>query len=134
MKILSVGAVANSRPFGFTFTVVFFTLAAVAFWRNWPGPMLYLGLSLGTLVVTLTVPNLLAPLCRMWMKFGDLLHSIVNPLILGIIFFGLMTPTGLVMRTLGRDPMKRYFDVDAASYWEDRSDFQDAANGFKRQF
>jgi hypothetical protein len=128
------GAGPSNRSFGYTFTVVFAILAALAWWRSWPGTTVYPALSVATLAVTLAAPDLLTPFNRLWMRFGDLLHSIVNPLVMGVIFFVAVTPMALVMRLAGRDAMKRQLDRDAASYWEDRSDFQQAAKGFERQF
>ena len=65
--------------------------------------------------------GLIAPLSlqgvyRGWMKFGLLLSRITTPIILGIVFYGLILPMGLIMRLAGRDPMSRRFDDSAESY------------------
>jgi hypothetical protein len=124
----------SNRSFGFTFTVVFAMLTALAWWRGWPGAVVYPVLAVGTLAATLMAPDLLSPLNRLWMRFGDLLHSIVNPVVMGVIYYIAVTPMALVMRMIGRDAMKRNLDRNAATYWEERSDFQQAAKGFERQF
>ena len=54
------------------------------------------------------------------MKFGELLHRIVNPLVMGVIFFGLITPVGIFMRIIGRDAMNRQIQVEKPSYWIER--------------
>lgn len=64
----------------------------------------------------LIAPLSLQPVYRAWMKLGLLLSRITTPLILGIVFYGLILPMGLVMRLLGRDPMARRFDNAADSY------------------
>ena len=58
------------------------------------------------LLIALIKPDLLLPLNKLWMRFGLLLGSFVNPLVLGIIFFGLFTPIAFLMRIMGRDELK----------------------------
>lgn len=65
----------------------------------------------------LVAPMSLQPVYRGWMKFGLLLSKITTPLILGIVFYGLIFPMGLIMRLSGKDPMTRRFDDSLKSYW-----------------
>lgn len=65
-------------------------------------------------------PALLAPLNRLWMALGHLLGRIVSPLVMGLIFFGVVTPIALIARMRGVDPMRRRFDPAAKSYWIER--------------
>ena len=74
---------------------------------------IFLGLALAT-------PRVLAPLNRLWMQFGLLLGRIVAPIVLFIVYCLAVVPTGLVMRFMGKDPMRRRFDSTAASYWVPR--------------
>lgn len=62
-------------------------------------------------------PSLLHPLNRLWMKLGLLLHRIVNPLVMGLLFYGTIWPTGLVMRLRGKDLLRLKREPDAESYW-----------------
>ncbi len=64
----------------------------------------------------LAAPGTLRPIYRVWMRFGLLLSKITTPIVLGIVFFLVIFPTGLVMRSFGRDPMKRQIDSEATSY------------------
>ena len=64
----------------------------------------------------LAAPGTLAPVYRAWMKFGLLIGRVTTPLILGVVFFFVIMPMGLVMRLAGRDPMARRFDEAAPSY------------------
>ncbi len=64
----------------------------------------------------LAAPMSLQPVYHGWMKFGLLLSRITTPLILGIVFYGVIMPMGLVMRLMGHDPMTRRFDDAAESY------------------
>lgn len=61
-------------------------------------------------------PSTLRPVYRTWMQFGLLLSRITNPVVLGIVYFGVITPMALVMRVAGRDPMARRLDKTIQSY------------------
>ncbi len=106
------------REFGFIFglgiAVIFGLLrpwiAAEAF-PVWP--WIFCGV-LG--VLALAVPKLLAPLYKGWMKFGTVMGSINSRIILGLMFYGMVLPMGLVMRLAGRDPMQLAFEPDRESY------------------
>lgn len=102
----------SDRSFGWTFTGVF---ALIAFFQPW-----LLALAALTAAVTLVRAHWLAPLKRAWMKFGELLHCVVSPLVLGAIFFGMFAPIGVAMRAFGRDAMKRRFEPQSPSYWVTR--------------
>ena len=58
------------------------------------------------LIITLTKPILLSPLNKIWFKIGIFLGSIVSPIIMGIVFFGVVTPISLIMKILGKDLLK----------------------------
>ncbi len=64
----------------------------------------------------LIAPESLRPVYHGWMKLGMLLSKITTPIILGVVFFVVMLPIGLLMRVLSSDPMARKFDADATSY------------------
>jgi len=62
-------------------------------------------------------PAILVPLNRLWFRLGRLLHRVVNPLVMGLLFFVVITPYGLLMRLFGKRPLALEFDRGAASYW-----------------
>jgi hypothetical protein len=62
-------------------------------------------------------PDLLSPLNKLWLRFGLLLHKIVSPVILGLLFYTAVLPVGLLMRAFGKDPMRLRRDAAVASYW-----------------
>lgn len=110
----------SNRQFGLVFVAFFAILAALSWWRggNW-----YPGLaaaSAAVALVTFFAPSLLTPFNRWWMKLAELLHRIFSPIILGLMFFVVLTPFGLVMRVMRKDPMRRRRDSQAASYWIER--------------
>ena len=65
-------------------------------------------------------PKLLRPLNWLWFRFGLLLHKIVNPIIMALLFFTTVTPIALIMKMVGKDPLNRKFDSTAKSYWIER--------------
>ena len=72
-------------------------------------------------MVAVVYPQMLAPLNRLWFRFGLLLHKIVSPVVLAIMFFLVFTPTGMIMRALGKDPLRLRLDKNATSYWIERT-------------
>ncbi len=109
--------VGSDRSFGFVMAGAFAVLTLLNAWHvgniwPWTG-----GLAALFLAATLLRPAILHPLNRIWMKFGLLLHRIVNPLIMGLLFFGTVLPTGLVMRALGKDLLRLKRQPEADSYW-----------------
>ena len=102
----------SPRAFGIVFAVVF---AIIAFWpliddgtiRQWS-----LLVSGGFLLTALVFPKALQPLNKLWFRFGMLLHQIVNPIVMGFLFFVTVTPIALIMRLVGKDPLLRRFDPD----------------------
>ncbi|MEQ8662161.1 MAG: SxtJ family membrane protein [Gammaproteobacteria bacterium] len=125
---------ASPRSFGIVFTVVFVLIGA------WPllagGAPRYWSLLAGSamLAVALMRPALLAPLSAAWQRFGLLLHRIVNPLVLGALFFLVVTPFGLLMR-LFRPAVRAHLAARTpdASYWRPRAR-EAAVDGMRQQF
>ena len=130
--------VGSERSFGLVFAVVFLIIALL--------PMLTMSdqqsnLRIWALIVAalfmttaLTMPRLLAPLNKLWFMFGLLLHKIVNPLVMGLIFFTTVLPIGLIMRALGKTPLTLGFDKNADSYWIPRTPPGPTPETMKRQF
>lgn len=111
----------SDRSFGFTFMVVFLLVAVWAAWTSRVAIALpCAALSALTLTIALLRPSLLRPLNRAWMKLGAALHAVVNPLVLGAIFFVVIAPVGIAMRLAGRDALRRRLDREARSYWIER--------------
>lgn len=111
---------ASDRSFGVVFTIVF---TIIGLWPliNKGDPYLWaLSIAGLLLIVAIVRPAWLAPANRLWMRFGLLLHKITNPLIMGLVFFLTVTPTGLIMRAMGKDPLNRKLDRAAKSYWIER--------------
>ncbi len=115
-------AVAGSsdRAFGIVFAVVFVIIGTLPL--LWGDAVRTWSLAIGAvfLATAFLLPSLLAPLNRLWTRFGLLLHRIVSPIVLGIMFFAVITPMGLARRALGKDSLRLRYDPAASSYWVDR--------------
>lgn len=125
---------SSDRAFGIVFAVVFLI---VGLWPLMGGsaPRIWaLSIAGVFLAVAIVYPIILAPLNRVWMRFGLLLHKITNPIIMGLVFFVTVTPTALIMRILGKDPLNRKIDRNAQTYWIDRQPPGPAPNSIKNQF
>jgi Saxitoxin biosynthesis operon protein SxtJ len=124
----------SNRSFGWTFTGFFLLVGAFGIWRSSPALSWLFALAGLFAVITLTRAQWLAPLNRAWMKFGALMNAVVSPIILGVIFFGVFTPTGMVMRLIGRDAMARKLDPAAKSYWVKRTPAGPADDSFGNMY
>lgn len=125
---------SSDRFFGLTFFVVFLIIALWPLLRHGPIRLPFLGIALAFLGIALIAPALLGPLNRLWLKFGALLHTITSPIILGIMFFLVILPIGLIMRLLGKDFLRLKFDNSASSYWIRREPPGPEKNSLNRQF
>jgi hypothetical protein len=125
---------SSDRFFGLTFFVVFLIIALWPLLKHGPIRLPVLGIALGFLGISLLAPALLGPLNRLWLKFGALLHSITSPIILGIMFYLVILPIGLIMRLLGKDLLRLGFDRTSSSYWIRREPPGPDKTSLNRQF
>lgn len=113
--------VSSNRAFGVVFTVVLLIIAALPSLRGaapyWPAGIVAAGFAL----VSALAPAWLAPLNRLWTRIGLLMHRVVSPIVLGVMFFLVVTPIGVLMRIAGKDPLRLRLDKAASSYWIDRT-------------
>lgn len=125
---------SSNRSFGVVFTVVF---AVIGLWPLIAGGAVRLWSLIAAVVFLLAAlarPQVLAPLNRLWTRFGLLLQRITNPLIMGLVFYLAVTPTALVMRALGKDLLHRRIDRSAKTYWIDRRPPGPEPETMKQQF
>lgn len=107
------------RQFAWTVGGAFLALAATAAWRGYPGRAALLATLGGPLVLAgATVPRRLGPAYRGWMALAHAISRVTTPVFMGVIYFGLLTPLGLLRRAAGRRP----FGVrpGAPTAWVDR--------------
>lgn len=125
----------SNRNFGFLFAGVFALLSAYAAYHNADALKVYGWLAAGAAVglVAVAAPSMLTPFNKAWMRLGDLMGKVVSPLVLGIIFFVLITPIALVTRLFGRDELRLKL-TNAHSFWIDRTAPGPDGDSFKNQF
>jgi hypothetical protein len=81
----------------------------------------------------LVIPTTLRPLNVAWTNFGELLHRIVSPIVMGVIFFMVITPVGLGLRLLGKDILRLRTSPNTTSYWL-KCDDEDHKSSMLKQF
>jgi hypothetical protein len=126
--------ISSERSFGLVFAGLFALLGTLSLyhggtrWYYWFPPAALFA------VFAYAAPGVLAPLNRLWAKFGHLLHVVISPLFLGILVYLCIIPIGFLMRLTGKDPMRRKFEPAAKSYWIARTPPGPAPETFKNQF
>ncbi len=127
--------VGSDRSFGIVFTVFCAIVAGVQFWHgSHTAASGWLIAATVFAAFSLVYSRALRPLNILWFKFGMLLHKIVSPVILGILFFAVFTPIGLWMRLIGKRPLSLTYDDNAESYWIPRTPPGPKPGTFKNQF
>lgn len=134
MSIVSSPKPPSDRSFGFLLTAVF-AIAGVrgifGHW-NWITCSVCFMASGVCGLLALTNPQVLAPLNKTWFYLGRAIGKVVSPIVLGIIFLGILTPVSILLRLFGRDEL-RLKRSPASSYWTDRIS-PIVAHSFKNQF
>ena len=112
--------ISSNRSFGIVFFVVFLLIALYPLTYGGEIRIWSLIISILFLILGLLNSKILAPLNKIWFKFGILLGKIVSPLIMGIIFFLVVTPIGFTMRLLGKDVLNLKYNKNK-SYWIEKN-------------
>ena len=121
----------SNRSFGIVF---FFVFVIVSLWplinenslRVWS-----IFVAIIFLILGLMNSKLLTPLNILWFKFGKLLGFIIAPIVMGIVFFVVITPTGLIMKIIGKDLLNNKYNNKIKSYWINRGKLKST---MKQQF
>ena len=112
--------IGSNRSFGIVFFIVFLLIASYPLTYGGEIRIWSLIISIIFLILGLLNSKILAPLNKIWFKFGILLGKIVSPLIMGIIFFLVVTPIGFTMRLLGKDVLNLKYNKNK-SYWIEKN-------------
>ena len=107
----------SNRSFGIVFFFVFLIISLWPLINENPLRVWSIYVAIIFLILGLMNSNLLTPLNTLWFKFGKLLGSIVAPIVMGIVFFIIVTPTGFIMRIFGKDLLNNKLNKDKKSYW-----------------
>jgi hypothetical protein len=112
--------ISSNRSFGFLFFVVFFVISLWPLRSQGDLRLWAFILSLVFLVLGVLNSKFLTPLNKLWIRFGILLGSIVSPIVMGAVFFIVVTPTGIIMRLLGKDLLRINKNKTISTYWINR--------------
>jgi hypothetical protein len=125
---------SSDRAFGYTFAVVFGLIGASSYffgggnWPYWWGGAALFG------AIAAIMPSVLAPLNRLWLRFGMLLYKVVNPIVLFVLYATVIVPIAMLMRLFGKRPLQLEIDKGAESYWQSRTPPGPAPETMRNQF
>jgi len=111
---------SSNKSFGIVFFIFFFIISLYPLLENNEIRYWSLILSFFFLILGLINSKLLSPLNKLWFKFGIFLGKIISPFVMGVIFFVVVTPIGVIMRILKKDLLKLKFN-NKNSYWIEKS-------------
>ena len=112
--------IGSNKSFGIVFFVVFLLISLYPLLNNESIRVWSLVISIIFLILGILDSKILSPLNKIWFKFGIFLGKIISPIIMGIIFFLVVTPTGFIMRLLGKDVLNLKYN-DNKSYWIEKT-------------
>ena len=112
---------SSNKSFGIVFFVFFLILSLYPLLNKEKLNLLFLIFSLTFLILGILNSNILTPLNKVWFKFGIILGKIISPIIMGIIFFLVVTPIGLLMKILGKDLLKLKYNKKDNTYWIEKN-------------
>jgi hypothetical protein len=112
--------IGSNKSFGIVFFVVFLLISLYPLLNNESIRIWSLVISIIFLILGILDSKILSPLNKIWFKFGIFLGKIISPIVMGIIFFLVVTPTGFIMRLLGKDVLNLKYS-DHKSYWIEKT-------------
>ena len=113
--------ISSNRSFGIVFFIVFLFIALYPITYSEDIRMWSLIISFIFIILGLLNSKILTPLNKLWFKFGVILGKIISPIIMGIIFFLVVTPIGLIMKVLGKDLLRLKFNKKDNTYWIEKN-------------
>jgi len=113
--------IGSNRNFGLVFFFVFLIVGLLPLLKEEPFRIWSIVIAIIFLILGLMNSKLLTPLNKLWFKFGLFLGYLVSPIVMGIVFFLVITPIGFVMKIMGKDLLNKKKDNDKKSYWINRS-------------
>jgi hypothetical protein len=125
---------SSDRVFGLVMAGVLFVLALLPLLRGRGMRWWSLAAAVAFLLSALLFPRVLRRLNWLWLKVGLVLHAIVNPVVMGLLFYLTVTPIGLLLRWLGKDLLRLHFDKTADTYWVERRPPGPTPDTMPRQF
>ena len=112
--------ISSNRSFGIVFFTVFFIVSIYPIFKGGDLRIWSLIISIIFLILGLLNSKILTPLNKIWFKFGVLLGNIISPIVMGIVFFIVVTPISLIMKSLGKDVLNLKKNTNK-SYWIEKT-------------
>ena len=122
---------SSPKSFGIVFSIVFLIVALYPLINSGGLRIWALSVSIIFLFIAYVAPKILNLPNKLWFKFGILLGSIIAPIVMALVYFSTVLPTGLIMRLLGKDLLKQKLDKNSKSYWIER---KESMGSMKNQF
>jgi len=123
---------SEGRSFGFTVGIAFLVFAGVFLWRDHRLPGIVSAVSGGVLILMgFFAPHALGPVKRVWMRLAHLISKVTTPVFMGIVYLTVVTPTGLIMRMIGKNPLRK--SGRERSWWRE-TDGVGRPEDMRRQF
>ena len=119
----------DNITFGILFFILFLIIGLYPLKNGLNIRLWSLGLSFIFLIITFIRPNLFTPLNKLWIQFGILLGKVISPIVMGLVFFFVVTPIGLLVRVFKKDVMG--LKKKETSYWINR---EDKVQSMRKQF
>jgi hypothetical protein len=113
--------ISSNRSFGIVFFIVFLFIALYPVTYSEDIRIWSLIISFIFIILGLLNSKILTPLNKLWFKFGVILGKIISPIIMGIIFFLVVTPIGLIMKVLGKDLLRLKYNKKDNTYWIEKN-------------
>ena len=113
--------ISSNRSFGIVFFIFFLIISIIPLFKNGDIRIWSIAFSMVFLILGLLNSKILTPLNKLWFKFGILLGTIVSPIVMGIVFFIVVTPISLIMKILGKDILNLKKNKNQ-SYWVNKSE------------
>ena len=107
----------SNKSFGIVFFVIFIIVALWPLLKDENIRVWSLIVSIIFLTLGLLNSKILTPLNKLWMRLGILLGAIVSPIVMGVVYFGVITPIGLIMKLFGKDVLNLKIDTNKNTYW-----------------
>lgn len=125
---------SSERSLGITFAAVLALVGALKLYRGNDAALYWLAAAVPFLICAYLWVAPLRPLNLVWHRIGIFLFNVVNPIVMAIVFYATVVPIGLLMRFMGKDPLRLKFDRAARSYWIERNPPGPAGQTMKNQF
>ena len=127
-------ALKELRKFGFTLSCALSILGGFVLWRKGEAGLLLWGIGIAVFLMGLIKPRSLGAIHKGWMKLAFLMGFFMTHLILALMYYLVFTPVALVMKTLGKDPLRLKHDRNAKSYWIKRPRREFTKESYEKMF